>query len=157
MFLSSHQLEDVEMVCHRVSIIHKGKLRILGFVDELLAGELVEISVSGASARFGERVKMVVPGASVVGGTGTIIARDEPGLVAQVLDLAREENTRITSIIPTRRTLEDLFVEIVGERISSEGGTNMHLENGMPTSPDAAAIEGRKKPVANKYKELSQK
>ncbi|MDX1932644.1 MAG: ABC transporter ATP-binding protein, partial [Capsulimonadales bacterium] len=45
MFLSSHQLEDVAMVCHRVSIIHKGKLRVLGFVDELLAGERVEISV----------------------------------------------------------------------------------------------------------------
>lgn len=162
MFLSSHQLEDVEMVCHRVSIIHKGKLRVLGFVDELLAGELVEISVAGASARFGDRVKALIPGASVVGGTGTLIARDEPGLVAQVLDLAREEGTRIQSIVPTRRTLEDLFVEIVGERISTEGGTNMHLEQGMPTTPDVASLdksggEGRKKPVANKYKELSQK
>ncbi|GAB4460864.1 MAG: ABC transporter ATP-binding protein [Armatimonadaceae bacterium] len=121
MFLSSHQLEDVERVCHRASIIHKGKLRVQGFVDELLAGERVEITVNGASQRFAERVKTVVPNANIIAGTGTLTVADEPGLVAQVLDLAREENTRIISVIPKRRTLEDLFVEIVGERISREG------------------------------------
>ena len=53
MFLSSHQLEDVEMVCHRVSIIHKGKLQVMGSVDDLLAGERTEITDYGSRRRQG--------------------------------------------------------------------------------------------------------
>jgi ABC-2 type transport system ATP-binding protein len=149
MFLSSHQLEDVEKVCHRVSIIHKGKLQTIGFVDELLAGKRVEISVANASKTFVERLKTIVPSASIIGGSGTFIVNDDPGLVATVIDVARAEETRIVSIVPTRRSLEDLFVEIVGERITDEGYV----------LGDSGSINGAdgKRPTANKYKELSQK
>jgi len=169
MFLSSHQLEDVEMVCHRVSIIHKGKLRTLGFVDELLAGEYVEVSISGATPRFAERIKTLVPAAQIVGGAGTMSLKDDRGLVTQVIDLAREENVRIVSIVPKRRTLEDLFVNIVGGRITEEGvigqdGTHLGEEglaeasatNTAEATADATSAEsGRKRPAANKYKELN--
>src|SRR2546423_8435585 len=37
-FLSSHQLPDVELVCDRVSIIHRGKLLRSGPISELTAG-----------------------------------------------------------------------------------------------------------------------
>ena len=162
------------MVCHRVSIIHKGKLRVLGFVDELLAGERVELTVANATPRFADRVKTLVPGTTIAGGAGLITAKDEPGLVASLIDLAREENTRIVSIIPKRRTLEDLFVEIVGERISAidmEAPPSAGLESpeveaalsagGNKIKDDVSEVvsaegEGaRKRPAANKYKELN--
>lgn len=151
MFLSSHQLEDVEMVCHRVSIIHKGKLRTIGFVDELLAGKRVDITVANASNRFAERIKAIVPGANILGGGGTLTVNDDPGLVATILDVARTEDARIVSLIPTRRSLEDLFVEIVGERLTDEGYVS---EDQIGTGN---ANGGGKRPTANKYKELSQK
>jgi ABC-2 type transport system ATP-binding protein len=171
MFLSSHQLEDVERVCHRASIIHKGKLRVQGFVDELLAGERVEIAIANGSNRFAERIKTIVPGASVIGGVGTLTVNDEPGLVAQILDIVREENARVVSVIPKRRTLEDLFVEIVGERISAEGELDagaVAIERETSavraetlTSPDVeetdenATVQVR--PTANKYKDMAKK
>lgn len=151
MFLSSHQLEDVEMVCHRVSIIHKGKLRTIGFVDELLAGKRVDITVANASNRFAERIKAIVPGANILGGGGTLTVNDDPGLVATIIDVARTEDARIVSLIPTRRSLEDLFVEIVGERLTDEGYVS---EDQIGTGN---ANGGGKRPTANKYKELSQK
>jgi ABC-2 type transport system ATP-binding protein len=156
MFLSSHQLEDVEMVCHRVSIIHRGKLRTIGFVDELLAGKRVEISVANASNRFTERIKAIVPGSNLIGGTGTLTVNDDPGLVATIIDVARTEDARIVSIIPTRRSLEDLFVEIVGERITDEGYVAQDVTGTGSTNGDGTA-SGGKRPSANKYKELSQK
>jgi ABC-2 type transport system ATP-binding protein len=161
MFLSSHQLEDVEAVCHRVSIIHKGKLRVIGFVDELLAGKRVEIQIANASNRFVERIKAIVPGANLIGGGGTLTVDDDPGLVATIIDVARTEDARIVSIIPSRRSLEDLFVEIVGERITDEGyvaedqiGTGNANING---DGDGSGTTTGKRPAANKYKELSQK
>ena len=47
-FLSSHQLSDVEMVCDRVSILNRGKLLKVGSLCDLLAGGKVEITVDGA-------------------------------------------------------------------------------------------------------------
>jgi ABC-2 type transport system ATP-binding protein len=175
MFLSSHQLEDVEMVCHRVSIIHKGKLRTLGFVDELLAGERVEITVASAPNSFGERLRALAPGAIIAGGAGVITVANDPGLVSQIVDLARQEQARIVSIVPKRRTLEDLFVEIVGERISPDtpmstvagnvriGGRDDLAEPApvqlSPSQTDVPSDSTTKpsRPGANKYKELNRK
>ncbi|MDX1931088.1 MAG: hypothetical protein SFU56_00635, partial [Capsulimonadales bacterium] len=147
---------------------------VLGFVDELLAGERVEISVANATPRFAERIRTLVPGSSLVGGAGMINAKDEPGLVASVIDMAREENTRIVSIIPKRRTLEDLFVEIVGERISAvevdaqpsatldspevEAGLaagGNQIQDDVSTVVTTEGEGARKRPAANKYKELN--
>lgn len=166
MFLSSHQLEDVERVCHRASIIHKGKLRVQGFVDELLAGELVTISVANASPRFAERIRTLVPDATIVGGAGTLTVNDDAGLIAQILDFIREENARVISIIPKRRTLEDIFVQVVGGRISTEGD----IDTAAATSASAADVPAsttdkpvdndatvQMRPTANKYKELTKK
>lgn len=121
-FLSSHQLEDVEAVCHRVSIIHKGKLRAIGPVDELLQGERVDVRLSDIDAPLESRLKAIAPGAVIVDGRTTFSVKSDPDAVAGVLDLVRSGGGRIDAIVPKRRTLEDLFVEIVGERISAVEG-----------------------------------
>ena len=61
MFLSSHQLEDVEAVCNRVSIIHKGHFRTLGTVDDLLAGEHVEMTAGNVNADLAQKLQQAVP------------------------------------------------------------------------------------------------
>src|SRR2546421_5030056 len=48
-FLSSHQLADVELVCSRIAIIHKGKMLEIGKISDLTAGEKVEIRAEGLS------------------------------------------------------------------------------------------------------------
>ena len=52
-FLSSHQLSDVEMVCDRVSILNKGKIRRIGHVEDLIAGGNVEIVAENVQADDG--------------------------------------------------------------------------------------------------------
>src|ERR1051326_2888719 len=49
-FLSSHQLSDVELVCDRISIMNFGKLEKLGRVDDLLAEGRTEITATGIAA-----------------------------------------------------------------------------------------------------------
>lgn len=147
MFLSSHQLEDVEMVCHRVSIIHKGKLQVIGPVDELLAGERVEITVTGAAASKALAEK--IPG--TIEAADRAIATVSAGEVANALAVAQGAGGTIVSVIPKRRSLEDIFVEIVGERIDASTGSvtaTVTAEDG----PDSL-----KRVAANKYKEMMDK
>jgi ABC-2 type transport system ATP-binding protein len=50
---SSHQLELVERLCHRVGIIRSGQMVAVGTVDELRAGGDVEMVVEAPNARPG--------------------------------------------------------------------------------------------------------
>jgi len=49
-FFSSHILQDAEMLCDRVAIVFKGKLRAVGKLDDLVsrAARWIEVSVRGA-------------------------------------------------------------------------------------------------------------
>jgi ABC-2 type transport system ATP-binding protein len=147
MFLSSHQLEDVEMVCHRVSIIHKGKLQVMGSVDDLLAGERVEVTATGAAAARAMADKL----------PGTVEAADRAvsivaaGSVGDALALIQGAGGTVVSVIPKRRSLEDLFVEIVGERIDATTGS----VSATVTAQDGP--ENLKRVSANKYKEMMDK
>lgn len=50
---SSHQLELVERLCHRVGIIRSGQMVAVGTVDELRSGGAVEMIVEAPNARPG--------------------------------------------------------------------------------------------------------
>ncbi len=171
MFLSSHQLEDVEAVCHRVSIIHKGKLRVLGSVEELLAGELVEVVLSGVSPSLGESIRSIAKNGQIhVEGTRTrITMQNTPEAVSAMIDAARNAQAAIISIEPKRRTLEDLFVQVVGTKVDDSGNTlevtSTTSTNGAasydaepaPDKPTQVLGTGTPKASANKYKDLARK
>ncbi|MBC8101597.1 MAG: ABC transporter ATP-binding protein [Cytophagales bacterium] len=143
MFLSSHQLEDVEAVCHRVSIIHKGKLRAIGSVDELLQGERVEIRIGNVSPDLAAKLKTTAPSAIVVEGRTTFTEANEPDAVFAIMEMVRGSGGRIDAIVPKRRTLEDLFVEIVGERIViGDGGTAFTASESFPTVASTSRGDG---------------
>jgi ABC-2 type transport system ATP-binding protein len=117
-FLSSHQLADVEMVCDRVSIIHRGKLLKSGTISQLTAGEAVEIRAEGIQNGAVEKIRAI---------TGQLeqnatIVRIPSALVEQVddiVDIVRSHKGRVTAIVPHKRTLEEVFVDTV----LKEGGS----------------------------------
>jgi ABC-2 type transport system ATP-binding protein len=151
MFLSSHQLEDVEMVCHRASIIHKGKLQVLGTMDELLGGERSEVTVSNAS---GELLgKLGELGSVAIGDRQMVTATT--GDIGGLLDMIRSHKGEIFSVVPKKRRLEDIFVEIVGERLDAASGS-LASTGDRPVGGDGSSDKPTK-PMANKYKELSKK
>lgn len=146
MFLSSHQLEDVEMVCGRASIIHKGKLQVIGTMDELLGGERVEVTISKPSAELSGKLAELE--GSLVGDKLTVTVANSN--VGELLDAVRGAKGDVFSVVPKKRRLEDLFVEIVGERIDAATGSLASTGDRPLDSADA-------KPTANKYKDLMDK
>jgi len=116
-FLSSHQLSDVEMVCDRVSILNKGKLRRMGPVEELIAGGNVEIIADHvqASDTAMAQLKAITSNIEVVGTKTIITASATTDSKNRVLDWVRASSGDVLSVTETRRTLEDIFYETVRE------------------------------------------
>lgn len=130
LFLSSHQLSDVEMVCDRVSILYRGKLRKVGRVDEMLAGSQVEIVAENLtlSADAAGKLGEISISHTVDGKATTIVAAGDSRTKTAVVDLVRSYGGDVIAVTPTRRTLEDIFIETVREG-EAEAGESLHLAN----------------------------
>ena len=116
-FLSSHQLSDVELVCDRVSILNRGKIRRLGSVGELIAGGNVEIIAENVAADDAQlaQLKAITSNVSDVNHKLIITASASNVSKNNVLDWVRANKGDVISVTETRRSLEDIFYETVRE------------------------------------------
>lgn len=119
-FISSHELSDVERICDRVAIINKGEIVEQGSLDVLLAGGRVEITANEVPESLAEQFRK---GDSIVSQNGNrlIIDMSDDEDVNAVIDGLRTKGCHIVSIIPRRIRLEDLFLESVAEDNKSKG------------------------------------
>jgi ABC-2 type transport system ATP-binding protein len=114
-FLSSHLLSEVELVCDRVAILNKGRVIAVGRTSELLrAGGKTEVVARGISPD-------AFPGATTKNGTirFAVPASAQRAALEQVWSLGGE----IVSVNPEHRTLEQLFLQLTnagseGDRVS---------------------------------------
>lgn len=114
-FLSSHQLLEVELICDRVSILNRGKLLKAGKLDELLPSGRVEIVAENVSDD-GVIARIRDAGGVVQRQDGRIVVQQpDDASVNKVVDIIRSANGVIRSLIPQRRTLEELFVSTIEE------------------------------------------
>lgn len=114
-FLSSHQLADVEIICSRVAIIHRGKLLTTGTIKELTAGERTEVVIQGKAVNNGllNRLQAIAPDTEKTGSDTLLLRTDDDDQISAIIDLVRSAEARVLSIVPHRRALEDVFVETV--------------------------------------------
>ena len=113
-FLSSHILQDIELICDRVAIIVDGQIINQGVLRDLISEKILftEITLSGISAK-----ELEISGECVSDQAGMILIKvfDEEN-VDKVLELIHSREGKIHSLIPRTETLEDLFVEMVKQR-----------------------------------------
>ena len=110
-FLNSHLLSEVELVCDRVAIVDHGRVVAAGTFDELLSGDTVRIRATGltddALARFGTQQQrdgewLVIRGLASAG---------IPDLVAEAVRLGG----RVHAVEPAHESLEDRFLSLLGK------------------------------------------
>ena len=110
-FLSSHILQDIEMICDRVAIIVAGRIVNSGRLHDLISQNILftEITLSGIT-----EAELIDLGETLVTPGGEILLKVfEEQSVDKVLGLAHERKAKILSLVPRTQSLEDLFVGTV--------------------------------------------
>jgi len=117
-FLSSHLLGEMEMICDRISIISNGAIIKEGWMDELVGSgsDVVVVNVSPhESKECMEFLKDKFNASPEMVRQGVIeFNRDD----VQTYDLNKaliEAGFRVSSLTTRRRSLEEYFVELTGE------------------------------------------
>src|SRR5437867_7196284 len=111
-FMCSHILSDIEVLCDNVAILKRGKLAHAGSLEELRAREssLIEVIATGADAR--EMQSQLPAGTSVTATpSGLRIEVSDEKEVDAVIAAIRRVNGKLVSVQPVRQSLEDLFID----------------------------------------------
>jgi ABC-2 type transport system ATP-binding protein len=115
-FLNSHLLSEVELICDRVAILNKGQLIKEGKVEEITAvsnnyrfitspmdQELINIILNQFRAVIHSEKEFFYPASSI----------EELNML---IDFLRSKKILIQSVSKERDTLENLFINLVGEQ-----------------------------------------
>jgi ABC-2 type transport system ATP-binding protein len=137
-FLSSHLLSEIEMICHRVAILSKGRLLQVGHTEDLLVSrDRYEIVARGvpadsfeaarraravdgtaqASATSEERVTTVpqievIPMDASAGPDGCVQLTVAAPVQREVLEKVWSLGGEVVSVNPVRCTLEEVFLKL---------------------------------------------
>jgi len=116
-FLTTHNIEEADRLCHRVAIINKGRIAAIdapaALRDRFEAVQSVEVDFEGAHLDMD--ILSSLQGVSQVNGLGggfRLFTTDPGRLAQEIAHLARQRGLRIKSIRTAGPTLEDVFVRI---------------------------------------------
>jgi ABC-2 type transport system ATP-binding protein len=133
-FLNSHILQEVELICDRVAILDKGHLRKVANVAEITSGR-VQIAGNGQPEEELELhldltaeeslIRQALGSLQIVGWQTfsptdhRVIARaSDQAAVDGLIDALRQAGVSIVGISRRRVSLEDAYLEIVAEKVS---------------------------------------
>jgi ABC-2 type transport system ATP-binding protein len=114
-FLNSHLLGEVEATCDRVAFVKRGRIvaerRLSGPTEtldlELRVGSVVPAILEGLS-RFGTSI--VQPQPDVIA-----LRTESEAVVPAIVSWLVQQGVQIHEVKPRRKSLEDVFVEVMGE------------------------------------------
>ena len=120
-FFSTHILADANLLCERVAIIVKGKLRDVGPLGQLLSPKVhrVEVLWQGSEA-LRERLAREFEGEHASSSEGQVFVAREQADVDRFLAAVLAGGGSITQVAPQRETLEELFVRDAGARAEEQ-------------------------------------
>lgn len=119
-FLSSHQLHEVQRVCHRVGIMSRGKIVLQGTVADLTAqtdagGFGVTLSVDGADDAL-DAALAALPGArSVTRSGGDVVIESDADVRAEAAAAVHASGARLLALRSRDRALEDIYLRYFQE------------------------------------------
>jgi ABC-2 type transport system ATP-binding protein len=119
-FISSHELSEVELICDRVAIIHRGVIEQQGRLTDLLRGGRIEITIQDIDESFLRSLELKDTNVRTLP-TGFLLDMPEENDTNAVIDRIRSQKANIVSIVPRKKRLEDLFVETVTDKPSAGG------------------------------------
>ena len=113
-FLNSHLLSELEMVCDRVAILNKGKVVRTGTITGLTTQKLayvIQLS-SPLSPEIQDRLQQTILPIKYKD-TSLIVSLHDKSELNTIIDILREGNIGIESMNQQKTSLEDYFIQIM--------------------------------------------
>ncbi len=113
-FLSSHLLAEVEQVCNRVAVIHKGQVLVQGSVPELLQAAPF-VTIAATPLEQAREVLAGIAGVRVAAtDSGALRVECDPGRIADLNEALVRAGCRVSALVPGRLSLEEFFLDLTG-------------------------------------------
>jgi ABC-2 type transport system ATP-binding protein len=128
-FLNSHLLGEVEATCDRVAFIREGRVLRTAALRDMAAGRLrVELRLDRATpelfAWLSQHAECTMQNAELGPGTAPVttieLELDDEELLPIIAERVVASGARLYALTPRRLSLEQLFLEVVGERDSGQ-------------------------------------
>lgn len=116
-FLNSHLLSEVELVCDRVAVVNRGRVVASGTLDELLGERAVVVRVTdlSAEARAGLAAAFGAPEPDPADPDRLTIRPIDPARIPEVVAAIVQAGGRVHAVAQGRETLEERFLELLGQ------------------------------------------
>jgi len=119
--LTTHYMEEAEVLCDRLAILDHGRILALGSVDELVNKRFKDRSVRfDQIAALEDEQLIVLPGVKSIkhdDGVTVLYTRDVAGTIGGLLDATEVLGVEPANLGIRRPTLEDLFLDLTGRAL----------------------------------------
>lgn len=126
-FISTHYMEEADMLCDRVCIIDEGKIKAVdkpGAMKERLGHETLQMDIGEGADRLAAGITGMASVESVEARNGGVTARVHGGAatIPEIFEVAANLSVHIQSVSMTRPTLDDVFISYTGHQIRDHAG-----------------------------------
>jgi len=124
-FLTTHQIEEANQLCDRVAIINHGQIAAIDRPERLKAAfrqvQSVEVALEPDGQAHGQALGALrgVTTAVKMGDKWRLYTEDPSALLPQIIDYARAHQLRVVSLTTLGPSLEDVFLQITGQKIGT--------------------------------------
>jgi len=138
---SSHILSDVELLCTRVAIMVSGRIQKIGNLDDLLGQDIeeVEVILDQVPPEF-EPSLIQRTDAQRQGGKWIVHLRGDED-PSKLLEAALAAHARIRSVLPRKKSLEELFMSQTSNGPTAGGQASGESTSGKSTSDASSSNE----------------
>lgn len=144
-FLNSHLLQEVELICDRVAIMNRGKLKFIGSIDELQpqGAGIVELRLSGERSAIERNLKdaRLEVDSRQENVFTTSVPVDSVAASDALVDQLRAAGIGIRELKWQGATLEDAFLQLIGGDTSRYTNPNADSPSAIPTASLATSAK----------------
>lgn len=124
-FMTTHYLEEADVLCDRIAIIDHGKIVITGSPSELkeaLGGDIMTLSIKDVNSDISSIIQKVpnVKEVKKQDGTYRIKVVDGEATAPIILDAIRAQGYSVTRLSLTKPTLDEVYLEYTGRTLREE-------------------------------------
>jgi ABC-2 type transport system ATP-binding protein len=126
-FLTTHNIEEANLVCDRVAIINRGSIAAIDSPEKLKGTiqsvQSVEVAFDSNPSDLIDSLKKIGQVSEVrkEGDKFRLYTEDPSTVMAQLMDYAKTKGNRIVTMNTFGPSLEDVFIKLTGLDINAKG------------------------------------